>query len=141
MKKLSKIFIALVALLCLSFSFSACFSSCYKERYYDYHVIWYSEDPYIVFAGDRHYGFMELDGKNYMLEIAWQPHGSEIYFYDKDKIGGSGVTRDDYLIWEADTKIADGQLILTVTVDKVSDYEGKTVILNQKPFEDGSYRD
>ena len=139
MKKLSKIFIAIIAFLCISFSFSACFPSCTAKYYYDYHVIWYSEDPYIVFAGDRHYGFMELDGKNYMLDIPHQPHGSKIYFYDEDKFNESGTIRSDYLIWEADTKIKDGQLILTVIVDKVSDYAGKTVILDQKPIEDGSY--
>ena len=139
MKKLTKIFIAFIALLCISFSLSACFPTCTKEHYYDYHVIWYSEDPYIVFAGDRHYGFMELDGKYYMLDIAWQPHGSRINFYDEDKYNENGGIKSDYLIWEAATKIKDGQLLLKIIVDNVSDYEGKIIILDQKPIEDGSY--
>ena len=133
MKKLSKIF-AVISLLCICFAFGSCRSSCVK-CYYDYHVIWYCDDPYIVFAGDRHYGFMELDGKNYILDIAWSSNGSAIYFYDESKIGNSGLS-DDTLIWEAKTKLKGGQLILTIVKDNVSTYEGKILILNQRPIED-----
>ena len=115
--------------------FSACTPPWEKKYYYDYHVIWYCDDPYIVFGGDKHYGFIELDGKNYLLDIAWQAHGSKIYFYDESKIE-SGIERDDFLIWEADTKIKDGQLIFTILKDNVSDYEGETLILNQQSMED-----
>ena len=104
-----------------------------KQYYYDYHVLWYCDDPYII-LGDKNYGFMELDGKNYMLDIAWAPHGSAIYFFDEDKIE-SGL-RDDFLIWEADTEIKEGRLFLTIVKDNVSDFEGKTLILNQRPIED-----
>ena len=124
----------LLSCMCACFTFGACLPAC-RECFYDYHVLWYCEDPYILFAGDRHYGFMELDGKNYMLDIGWSSNGSVIYFHDESKIGNSGLS-DNTLIWEAETKLEDGQLILTIVKDNVSTYDGKIITLNQRPIED-----
>ena len=137
MKQAAKIFTALIALFSICFAFGGCIFSC-NEYYYDYHVIWYCDDPYIVFQGDRYYGFMELDGKNYMLDIASMAHGSTIYFYDESKME-NGAIREEFLIWEADTEIKDGQLFLTILKDNISDYEGKTIVFNQRPVEDDNY--
>ena len=132
MKKSAKIFTALIALLGICFALSGW--SC-AENYHDYHVIWYCEEPYIVFQGDRNYGFMQLDGKNYILDISSVAHSSKIYFYDESK-RENGVVREEFTIWEADSEIKDGQLYLTILKDYVSDYEGKTIVLNQRPVEE-----
>ena len=57
------------------------------------------------------------------------------YFHNESKIGNNGLS-DDILIWEAKTKLNGGQLILTIVKDNVSTYEGKILILNQRPIED-----
>ena len=117
---------------------AVCFLSltaCYwgPKRYFDYNVIWYCDDPFIEFVGDSHRGGkMILDGEEYNLRLSWANDGTDIMIYDTDQEEATPET----LIWKADTKVKKGQLIFVVTIDTVSNYDGKTIVLNQRPIED-----
>lgn len=130
-KKLNRHY-KMVILCLISIAVSAMLiSACYlgKKRYYEYEVTWYCDQPYIEFVANRHDGGkMVIDGKSYNTNMAWGNNGTSIIVFDADK--------DDYIIWEADTKIKDGKLIFSITVDNVSDYIGQTITLNQRLIEE-----
>ena len=130
MRKLKYLFLSCLILI-FCFRLAACYLG--PKRYFEYHVIWYSDDPFIEFVGDRHRGGkMILDGKEYIVHMTWANDGTDIMIYDGDQEEATPET----LIWKADTKVKKGQLIFVVTIDNVSNYDGKTIVLNQRPIEE-----
>lgn len=132
MKKREYSLICCLVLL-LSFSLTACVYP-WTKFYHEFHVIWYCDDPFIEFIGDEEVGKMTLDGIEYDLGIGHAIRDFRIYFYDREKYSESTATNDD-LIWEGKAEVKDGKLYLTVEKDYVSDYAGKTIVLNQREIQ------
>ena len=129
----ASLFLILSSCLIFCFMLSACRVPWIKY-FYDYHGIWYCDDPFIEFVGDDISGVMDLDGKRQSIYVGCAVEGEVIYFHDNAP-NEDGIL--DYpLIWEANSELKNGQLILTVVIDNVSNYEGKTIVLNQRPIED-----
>lgn len=103
----------------------------WTKFYYDFHAIWYSDDPYIEFIGDEEIGKMILDGTEYNVLVFHDIRDTGIYFYNQDVYDENTDTNDD-LIWKGKAKVKNGQLVLTVSQDNLSNYEGKTITLNQR---------
>lgn len=133
MKKLKFLLLCCLAVL-FCFSLAACTDYPWTKHFYDYHVVWYCDDPFIEFVGDERVGKMSLDGVEYNIDVSSVSHetGFEIYKLDPDQ---EGVSEDD-AIWEGTAELKDGQLVLTIEKDYISNYEGQTIILNQRSVED-----
>lgn len=137
MKKIKPLLLCcLVCLLC--FSLVACRLP-WAKYFYDYHVSWYSDDPFVEFVGDDYDGIGKiiLNGTEYNFCIAaWDAttRNAGFGFYNYDTHGEE--LSDEDLIWEGKAEVKDGQLILTIEKDNISNYEGKTIVLNQRPIED-----
>ena len=115
--------------------------TCSWVKYFDdYHVVWYCDDPFIEFIGDdeENIGKIILDGTEYTIIIAnlnGNIHYSYVSFY-RAPPSGEALSGED-LIWDGKAEVKDGKLYLTVAKDNVSTYEGKTIVLNQRPVEEG----
>ncbi len=136
MRKLKYSFLCCLALL-LCFCLGAC-KWPWTKYFYEYHVVWYSDDPLIEFVGDDfdYVGKIILDGTEYSFCIsAWDATTriAGFGFYNHDT-HGEGLSDGD-LIWEGKAEIKNGQLFLTIEKDNVSNYEGQTIVLNQRPIE------
>ncbi len=94
--------------------------------------MWYCDDPFIEFIGDEEVGRMTLDGIEYDLCVGHAIRDFQIYLCDREKYSESTATNDD-LIWEGEAKVKGEKLYITVTKDHVSTYEGKTIVLKQRP--------
>ena len=134
MKKTKILIVSCLSLILICFSLVACVYP-WTKFYHNFHVVWYCDDPFIEFIGDAETGKMTLDGIEYNLGIGHDIRDFGIYFYNKDLYDESTATNDD-LIWKGKAKLKDGQLIITIEKDYVSNYEGKTIVLNQRPIED-----
>lgn len=118
-------------------------SGCHGEYYFSNEGVYYSEDPYMELNCPAYSGEMTVDGVTYRLGLSFSNNGTEIYIanrdlYDQMPTGDSGdpiIDMEAALLWQADTEIKNGKLYLTVTRDNISDYEGKTVVLEFKPNE------
>ena len=132
MRKIKYLFLSCLTLI-LCFSMTACVWP-WTTFYHEYHVIWYCDDPFIEFIGDEEIGKMTLDGTEYNLLIGHAIRDFRIYFCNQDIYVESTITNDD-LIWEGTAEVKDGKLIIKIEKDYVSNYAGKTLILNQRPVE------
>lgn len=130
--------IKFLSLLCLALVFCFCLGACtdqpWTEHFYDYHVVWYCDDPSIEFVGDERTGKMTLDGVEYSIDVSSAPHETGFTIYRLDQNGV--IASDDDAVWEGTAELKDGQLFLTITKDYASNYEGQTVVLNQRPVEE-----
>lgn len=133
MKKLKYLLLSCFTII-FCFSLAACTDYPWTKHFYDYHVVWYSDDPSIEFMGDERVGKMSLDGVEYDIDVANVPHEAdfEIYKLDPDQ----EIVLEDNVIWAGTAELKDGQLVLTIEKDYISDYEGQTITLNQRPIED-----
>ncbi len=106
----------------------------------DYHVVWYCDDPFIEFVGDdeENIGKIILDETKFTILIACSPGTTDYSYFTFYNFPspGEALSGED-LIWDGKAEVKDGKLYLTVTKDNVSTYEGKTIVLNQRPVEDG----
>ena len=98
--------------------------------------------PFIELNCPRMCGTMIIDGTTYQLHLSYSNNGTKIWLRDADILSQSETDEYGYLldydkalIWEADTKEENGKLYLTVTEDNISDYVGKTIVLEFQPYE------
>ena len=100
--------------------------------FWQYDCVWYSEEPYIyLMANDRH-AVLNIDGVGYDAAAGVKYDGTGIFFYDNSM----NICDESTLLWEAKCELKDGKLYLTVVVDNISDYEGKTIELIQIPYDE-----
>lgn len=94
-----------------------------QKYYWDYECDWVSESPLIVLRrGGCGNGYMIIDGIEYQFNT-WQSNDAkEITFCDEN----------NNVIWQADTTLKKDKLFLTVTIDNISNYQGKTIELTQR---------
>lgn len=107
-----------------------CLSGCGKE-FWEYECIWYSEDPYVHIETQGHDAIIELDGVIYDITTGWENDGTGITFYSKSIDEGR---TEASIIWVSECKVKEGKLYLTIVEDRISDMEGKTIILEQKAY-------
>ena len=122
---------------------ASCISGCRGSYYFNNNGTYICEDPYIEFVFPDSSGAMCIDGVTYHLNLGYSNNGTEIFLdnqllLDQAGLGNSGynIHSDQALIWRADTEEKNGKLYLTVTKDNVSDYEGKTIVLEFEPNEE-----
>lgn len=76
---------------------------------------------------------MIIDGTLYEYTSAREIDGSGMDIYDPN------IEKDasrNYIAWTVSCKVKDDELYMTVEEDKISDYEGKTIVLHQQPLEE-----
>lgn len=105
---------------------------CNREYYWNYECDWVSDNPEIEIYYGCGEGRMVIDGVEYVFNTSRSNNATDIEFYEPAP--EMGIT-EEKVFWKADTKLKDGKLHLTVTVDKISDYLGKTIVLSQRPIE------
>ena len=105
-------------LLCCVFLFGAC-----KKYYWDYDCQWICENPIIIFDKGCGSGRLEINNTKYEFYTAQTNNATKIILYN---------TANDEIIWEANTKLQDNYLILTIKTDNISDYMGKTITLHRQ---------
>ena len=118
------------------------FTACRGEYFFDNNGIYYSEDPFIEIDCANNRGTMIVDEITYHLSFGYANNGIYIKIYDEDvrqqldrNENGHLIGTDSALIWKADTKEKNGKLYLTVTEDNISNYVGKTIVLEFIPNE------
>ncbi len=116
--------IALLLIACL------CLPGC-EKKFMDYECAWVCGEPYICIATDSHRAYLEIDGEIREFDGAWGCDGASIYLYD---IFLEGSLTEDALVWEAECEIKKGRLYLTVVKDHVSQCQGRTFVLKQRPL-------
>jgi hypothetical protein len=72
---------------------------------------------------------MTIDDIKYEFYTAQSNNATYICFYENET---SSKNDSEKLLWKADTKMKDGKLYLTITLDNISNYEGKTIVLSQE---------
>lgn len=85
---------------------------------------------------------MTIGDFSYPLDLAFDSAGGHILIFCEENADAEildTIREDDVyggaLIWKADTEEKDGKLYLTVTEDNISNYVGKTIVLEFKPYE------
>ena len=138
MRKIKYLFLSCLTLI-LCFSMTACVWRV-TRYFYNYHVIWYSDDPFIEFVGDDYDGIgkLTLDGIEYnicigCLNSTFQYADFKFYNHDTHE-QVTKIIKD--LIWEGTAEVKKDKLILKIKKDNISNYAGKTLILNQRPVEE-----
>ncbi len=129
MKKSRVIVINIITVVALFFLLTG--FNCNKT-FMDYDCIWYSENPYIYFATDMLDATIEVNGEKIEVDIAGTYDGTRILFQKKSNEGHN----EEDIIWYTKSEIKDGKLYLTIIKDNVSDYEGKTIVLEQIELEE-----
>lgn len=122
---------------------ASCLFGCHGDYYFTKDGIYYSSAPFIELNCPKNSGTMEIDGVIYQLGLAFENNGTKIYIENRelynqmptDSNGNPIIFQEDVLLWQADTKTRNGKLYLTVTKDNISNYEGKTIILEFTPNE------
>ena len=82
-------------------------------------------------ANDRN-AVLNIDGVRYDTPTGVKYDGTGIFFYDNTK----DISDESAILWEAKCELKDGKLYLTIVVDNISDYEGKTIELIQIPYDE-----
>lgn len=131
--------ILLVVAICLFFVILA---ACHKTYYFQQKGIFTAQSPFLELDCCSHSGTLVINGVTYQLDLAFKPNGSGIsIFADKDSDQWvldtikDDIVFVDKLIWEAETTEKENKLYLTVIRDNISNYAGKTIILEFKPNE------
>ena len=92
-----------------------------KKYYWDYDCYWISEEPQITL--NKGCG----DGKMKIADVVY-----EFYTYISNDATYIGFCNsNEEVLWEADTNFKDDCLYLTITIDNISNYEGKVIKLNK----------
>jgi hypothetical protein len=107
---------------------SICLVGCQKY-YWDYDCNWVSDEPSIELYKGCGSGQMTIDDIKYEFYTAQSNNATYICFYENET---SSKNDSEKLLWKADTKMKDGKLYLTITLDNISNYEGKTIVLSQE---------
>jgi hypothetical protein len=100
-----------------------------QKYYWDYDCNWVSEEPSIELYKGCGNGQMTINDVKYEFYTAQSNNATHIDFYEKETNSNNNFEK---LLWQADTKMKDGKLYLTITLDNISNLEGKTIILSQK---------
>lgn len=103
-----------------------------SDAYWNYDCVWYSENPYIYMPSNGTYAIIELEGNKVDVDTSKDFDGTAITFYKHS----DGANSEEDLIWDTKSEIKDGKLYLTIIKDNVSDYEGKTIVLEQIELEE-----
>lgn len=120
-----------VTLLCIALISTGC----RQKMYLEYEAPWVFEDAEISIASCEGFMGMTIEiGENiYECGVAHENDGTGMSIYDKSVVGGY---TDKALVWEASCELKDDLLYLSIEVDNISDYEGKTIVLHQESEED-----
>lgn len=127
------------------------------KRYSDYDCVWTSEDGCIQIDSTGK-SILNIDGVDQSRRIDALSDSGQTYLYftyysdssteSSSAIGteemsdtSGSINEDDSesygsTIWEATAYIRNGKLYLTIVKDYVSDWEGKTIVLEPKPREE-----
>ncbi len=100
--------------------------------FWQYDCVWYSEKPYIYMPANDRNAVLNIDGVRYDTPTGVKYDGTGIFFYDNTK----DISDESAILWEAKCELKDGKLYLTIVVDNISDYEGKTIELIQIPYDE-----
>ena len=100
--------------------------------FWQYDCVWYSEQPYIYMPANDNCAILNIDGVEYDAATGVKYNGTGIFFYDSSM----DTNDENSLLWEAKCELKDGKLYLTIVVDNISDYEGKTIELVQIPYDE-----
>ena len=107
-----------------------------KKYYFSYSGIWFSDSPFIVLDCKHHQGVFTISNMTYDIGTAHANNGVNIILYNSAIIQPEGGLSDEAYLWVADTKVKNNKLYLTVTEDRISDYEGKTIVLDFYTYEE-----
>ena len=140
MGKIVYLFSKLVLILSLFLLIACYFVACHTNHYFNSEGVYYSENPRIELIFPEKCGMLELEGTTYELSMGFSNDGTYLNLYDKillsqaeRDVQGHLLDADAGLLWKTDTVVKSGKLYLTVTKDNISDYEGKTIVLEFKP--------
>ncbi len=123
MEKIKKVFTKiLLSFLCMIIILSGV--GC-RKYYWDYDCYWISEDPQIVLDKGCGSGKMKIDDVLYEFYTYVSNNATYIGFYTVENDNFESKT----YLWKADTDFKDDCLYLTITIDNISDYEGKVIKL------------
>lgn len=100
-----------------------------QKYYWEYDCCWVSEEPKVELNKGCGSGLMTIDNVEYEFYTAQSNNATYIIFYEKDKSLENDLGK---LIWKANTVLKDGKLYLTITIDNISDFVGKTIVFLQK---------
>ena len=101
-----------------------------KKVYWDYDCVWYSETPYIYMLAGGSTAIIKVGEQKYDCFTETKLDGTGINFYIK------GIDNEDIYLWETESNVKDDKLYLTILVDNISDYQGKTIELIQIPCDE-----
>jgi len=117
-------------------------SACNKIYYFEKSGIYISQSPYMELDCVKGTGTMIIGDVSYPLDLAFDSAGGHILIFCEENADAEildTIREDDVygeaLIWKANTKEKNGKLYLTVTKDNISDYVGKTIVLEFQPYE------
>lgn len=127
-----KTFLTVVVVVLSAFVAMSCSLSGVKY-YWDSDCEWYSNEPQIVLNKGCKSGEMTVDGVSYEFFTARSSDGKRIELR-KGSVDDNDVG-ENFILWLCNTKLKNGLLYLTVTIDNVSDYEGKTIVLHPRSVE------
>lgn len=113
---------------------TVCLLSACAKKFWEYDCSWVSEEPYIYITQDHDDAKIQINGQVCEVNTAWKNDGTGIYFYEKN--AKKDETED--VLWETKTEIKSGRMYLTIVKDNVSDYEGKTFVLEQHSLREES---
>ncbi len=113
----------------ISIGITSLFSGCTND-FWHFQCKWTSNDPYIEFEYGGGSGTMVIDGISYKFLAGQSNDFTWVELYVKNSNESEHKT-----LFEATTNLRDGKLYLTVTVDNISDYVGKTIVFEQVPLE------
>lgn len=116
--------LALFAACCCISGLAGC-----QKYYWDYDCSWVCDNPQIELYQGCGRGRMVIDGIAYGFITAQANDATDITFLSDSS---SIQDESDRVIWVADTVLKDEKLYLTITLDNISDYCGKTVVLLQQ---------
>ncbi len=132
MRKKSVLYIPLLVMFFITFS--ACTPN--DKYYFRFDGVWFAAEPYISLTCEYHQGVFIIDEKRYELQTGHANNGVYIKLYDMNSFLPDGSVDSDSYLWKADTKVKNNKLYLTVTEDRISDYEGKTIVLDFYTYEE-----
>ena len=100
-----------------------------SKSYWNYDGVWYSENPYIYMPTGTNLIKIEVDGIRYDVATREEPDGTGMIFLDYSKYKNG----EEVILWQVGCNLKNDKLYLTIIVDNISDYQGKTIELIQIP--------
>lgn len=117
-----------LVLICMVCCCSVTLVGCQK-KYWDYDCCWVLDEPKVELYQGCGSGRMTINDVEYEFYTAQSNNATYIIFYEQSFDLENGLEK---LLWKADTELIDEKLYLTITIDNISDFEGKTIVLLQK---------